>query len=199
MAYLLFRDDAQGWRRYELPPQPVLLSAGESGLDAIACVQSPTSGSGAGLLETETFDPRALAVVTTWRGANGPRRHAVIAAHPGMPLHLNGTPVATGLVCLSNHDCLRLGPAVLFYDAFTQPRPERCSNGSADQPCAFCRDDLVVGDMVVVCPTCGMVYHHGEAESCWLVNACCICGQFTALEGDPCWLPSGFPKGGSHA
>lgn len=100
-----------------------------------------------------------------------------------------------GIAVLRNRDCLvyRSDGAVyhIFYDTFTRPEAEPYAGEPVD--CAYCRQSLVTGVPAVMCPGCGLVFHHTEDGGCWLASDHCTnCGHSTALDQIPTWVPQGF-------
>lgn len=111
-----------------------------------------------------------------------------------VPLLVNGLPVRTGLVALSDRDLLSFAgdSRELAFGTRRDARIERF-DGVADTYCPRCKLVLEAGQQVVACPECGAVHHQDEQAElpCWTYAQSCVhCDCPTDLDAPATlWTP----------
>lgn len=128
----------------------------------------------------------AVAVVAALAGRPGfAPRHVVMVRHPHT-LHLNGEAAQCGIKVLQDHDAVRIGGSLFFFDAHTGPK-ELSQVGPTGLLCPFCAQSLDTAASIVICG-CGLRYH----TDCYQHLGVCGCGS----SRQAAWCPPGYVEAG---
>ena len=126
-------------------------------------------------------------VVIARAGSAGPW---VLVVRSDQRLVHNGLGVAAGIRVLAHMDALALaGHETLYFSTEETPRilPFEGASGAT---CPRCRSDILLGQLSVRCPACGVVHHQMEDCNCWTyAPACAVCPRVTALDIGLQWTP----------
>lgn len=185
MAHMWVKRGADGWTPLQLDDGVNLMSADDLGTRLPARAETSASGDGA---------TSAEAVVIRRRRCEGDTW--VVAAPPGVGLHVNGWLMRLGLRVLRDKDQLRVGnTGPFFFSTERLPHVETMAEPASPTLCPRCKLPIVGGKLGVRCPRCGVLHHQYDELPCWYgyegkpFERCTNCDQPVATEGKLQWTP----------
>jgi hypothetical protein len=105
-------------------------------------------------------------------------------------VHVNGSPLHTGIRVLRDRDELRADRDRIFFTTESLAAVVPFPGSGKKTFCVRCKLEILPGSPAVACPQCKLFHHQSVERDCWTYNACCaVCPQETPFDTGFRWLP----------